>query len=395
MNTIVLVDDELGIAEGIQYLLEKSGMDIKVTGIAGDGCEGMKMILTQTPDIVISDVRMPIMDGLEMIQELMEKKISSRFIMLSGYSEFAYAKQAMRLGVKHYICKPVEIDELYEVIREVCEEINSERITQHKMQHLENVEKEHQRDHMELQIRRLLDGEFDSVLVSEEQKTDATYVKEIDIQRLEHYMMNNNLAGCHQVIHHIFCGLKSIYERGNLTTSALQTQSLNIVLSGLRTIPLMQFQLSEYLGKNILNMEGISKFQSIEQLENWVINTFSSILEVKAQDRTGKNVDVITKIKEYIQDNYTKEISLNDIAGKFYLNPYYLSQLFKKKTGMTYQNYVTRLRIEKAKILLLEGKRVYEVCELVGYSDSTYFSRIFEKLVGYKPSEYRRKELGE
>lgn len=528
MNTIVLVDDELGIAEGIRFLLEKSGMDIHVIGIAGDGREGMKMILEKSPDLVICDVKMPIMDGLEMIQNLQDRNTAARFIMLSGYSEFAYAKQAMKLGVKNYICKPVEIDELYEVVRTVCQEVEQEKLAQHKLLHLEHVAEEYRRDYMELQLRRLLDGEtgaaremevlrnkceqgenrqhrcivweinsekamnqeeyaqlaeelkeslsmysqvdvirysgIQAVLIltgshsmgkeevnqhmiaarqklyqetdwlvsigignacncleglaeSFQEAMDALHNKvvrgigsiifyeelekqdgsriligEEEIQRLESYMANSDFAGCRQVIHQIFRVLR---EKEELTVSALQLQSLNIILSGLRTMPLMQFQLNEYLGKNILSLESIARFRNIEQLENWVVNTVASIIELKKKEKDGKNKDVIARVKEYIQDNFANEISLNEIAGKFYLNPYYLSQLFKKKTGMTYQSYVTQLRVEKAKALLMEGKKVYEVCLLVGYSDNTYFSKVFEKIVGCRPSEYRKKEMEE
>lgn len=101
---------------------------------------------------------------------------------------------------------------------------------------------------------------------------------------------------------------------------------------------------------------------------------------------------MIEQIKEYIRERFDKEISLNEIAAEFYLNPYYLSQLFKKKTGMTYQSYVTSLRIEKAKQLLWEDQyKIYEIAELTGYNDTAYFSKIFEKNTGCRPSEYKKK----
>ncbi|WP_321003135.1 helix-turn-helix domain-containing protein [Eisenbergiella porci] len=524
MFTICLVDDERGIAEGIRFLLEASGQEVEVIGIAGDGREGMKMILEKKPDIVIADVRMPVMDGLAMIEGLNNAGCTSKFVMLSGYSEFEYARQAIRLGVKFYICKPVEEEELYEVIRKICREVEEERRKSRELIHLEHTVEDFRKDRKELQLRRLLDEDLrseetaevlaengfptegmqylcavwesnsevplsqeefaalseglkdflgfyacvevirysgiqavllvaDRKLAEEElsvQMTEARQqlslepdrpvsigigsihchpeeigssfqeavkalqnkvirgigsvicfreleqqegsqflIGEEEIRRLEGYMGSGDMAGCRQVIHQIF---RRIQEQRGLTISALQLQSLNIILSGLRTMPFMQFQLDEYLGKNILSLESISRFQTIEQMENWVINTVSGILELKRKENGNKNKDVIVRIKEYIQEHFSSEISLNEIAGKFYLNPYYLSQLFKKKTGMTYQNYVTMLRMEKAKQLLRQDRKVYEVCEQVGYSDTAYFSRVFEKTVGCKPSEYRRND---
>ena len=88
--------------------------------------------------------------------------------------------------------------------------------------------------------------------------------------------------------------------------------------------------------------------------------------------------------------NYNKKILLNELADRLYLNPSYFSQLFKKKTGMTYQSYLTEYRIERAKKLLEETDlRIYEICELVGYTDSKHFNQLFERSVEMTPGEYR------
>jgi len=224
------------------------------------------------------------------------------------------------------------------------------------------------------------------------QEKDPFPVKEEEILQLENYMKSGDTAGCRQMIHQLFRRLRTTE---GLTVHTLQLQSMNIILSGIRTMPLMQFQLNEYLGKNILSLEGISRFQTLDQLENWVVNTVAGILELKKKEEGVRNKDVIVQIKEYIQEHFASEISLNELAQRFFLNPYYLSQLFKKKTGMTYQNYVTFIRMEKAKQFLWEERKVYEAGQMAGYSDTAYFSRLFERTVGCKPSEYRRLRLEE
>ncbi|WP_320933050.1 helix-turn-helix domain-containing protein [Hungatella effluvii] len=101
--------------------------------------------------------------------------------------------------------------------------------------------------------------------------------------------------------------------------------------------------------------------------------------------------DVIEEAKEYMNRNFTREISLNDISERFFINPYYFSQLFKKKTGETYQSYLTSLRISRAKKLLEETDlKIYEVCSMVGYSDTNHFNKVFERIAGIKPSEYKK-----
>ncbi len=198
-----------------------------------------------------------------------------------------------------------------------------------------------------------------------------------------------------------FCiAVKGIFQRvlseNNLSLSELQKLSLNIVLLGLHNIPTAQLQLNEYFGKNLFTLKSIEKFKTIEQLENWIMNMVSSMNEVMLKDIVPKKKDVIVDAKEYIRKNYDQNITLNDISKQFYINPYYFSQLFKKKTGVTYQKYLTDYRVDRAKKLLAETElRIYEVCRLVGYSDVNHFNQVFERAEGMKPSEYRQQHLQE
>ena len=100
--------------------------------------------------------------------------------------------------------------------------------------------------------------------------------------------------------------------------------------------------------------------------------------------------DVVTKAKEYIDANYAQDLSLEGISRQTDISPYYFSKLFKNKTGVTFIDYLTNLRIEKAKELLADpGRSMKEICSEVGYSDPNYFSRIFKKTTGMTPTEYK------
>lgn len=102
--------------------------------------------------------------------------------------------------------------------------------------------------------------------------------------------------------------------------------------------------------------------------------------------------DIISEAKAYIQSHYASEVTLAALSEHLYINPFYLSRLFKKRTGESYLNYITKVRIEEAKKLLITtDKKVYEVAKMVGYDTTKYFSKIFEKWVGCKPSDYKNK----
>lgn len=129
----------------------------------------------------------------------------------------------------------------------------------------------------------------------------------------------------------------------------------------------------------------------MEQLKHWIINVLQGMNELMLKQSMPEKRDVIEESKEYIARHFEQDITLNDISERFFINPYYFSQLFKKRTGVTYQKYLTGIRIARAKKLLEETDlKLFEISEMVGYSDVNYFRRVFEKYEGVKPNEYRK-----
>ncbi len=172
----------------------------------------------------------------------------------------------------------------------------------------------------------------------------------------------------------------------------LQILWLNLLLTGLRKMPFMQFQINEYLGRNIFSLDSIAQFQTIRQLRNWIVNCLNGINELMLKENVPEKRNLVEDVKKYIHHNFNREISLNDISEKFFINPYYFSQLFKKKTGMNYQAYVTQVRINRAKKLLEETElNLGEICAMVGYTDSNHFNRMFERQEGMSPAEYKKR----
>ena len=215
---ILLADDERGIAEGLSILLMQMGQPWEIVGIAEDGEEAIRMVHHLDPDLVITDVRMPVMDGLEMIRRLTEEGARCRFIILSGYADFAYAQQAI------------------------------------------------------LSLFAEKDG------------------------------------------------------------------------------------------------------------------------DARSDPAPGPKQDTFDRLLEYVREHFNEDMTQQELSERFFLNPVYISQLFRKRTGMTYQNYLTRLRIDRARRYLEETDlMVYEISERVGYSDTAYFSRVFEKTTGIRPTDYRKK----
>ena len=240
---VLLVDDEIMIREGFKRLFDWEAHGCEVVGEAADGMEALGQIDALLPDIVIVDINIPVMNGLKVIEVSRVKHPEIAYVIVSGYDDFAYCRQALRLQITDYILKPVNYEEFGSCI-----------------------------DNLKI----------------------------------------------------------SMYE-------------------------------------NKANTQADSE---------------------KQEER------VISSITRYMQEHLSEEISLSVLAEEFHLNPQYISQLFKNEIGVGFLAYLTNIRIEKAKKLLLStALSVTEISLLAGYSDYRVFTKVFKKTEGITPSQFRREFL--
>lgn len=142
------------------------------------------------------------------------------------------------------------------------------------------------------------------------------------------------------------------------------------------------------LRKDYLNI--LEEKNANEEIRAWFIEKISEACRNVVTKKKEHTNDCITKAKSFISQNYKKDISLDDVSRELEISPYYFSKLFKEVTGENFIEYLTNIRIEKAKMLLEEGAQsIKEICVTVGYSDPNYFSRIFKKSVGVTPTEFK------
>lgn len=129
-----------------------------------------------------------------------------------------------------------------------------------------------------------------------------------------------------------------------------------------------------------------------EELRRWFLNKTRDICENISTSREKEYENVVSRVRGYIDENYAKDISLDDVSRMVDISPYYFSKLFKQEVGENFIEYVTRTRIKNARRFLEDSRySIKEVCVMSGYSDPNYFSRIFKKYEGMTPSEYRER----
>ena len=172
MQKLIIADDERVIRETIYNLIDWESLDIEVIGLCKDGIEAYNMILDEAPDIVMTDIRMPGLSGLELVKRIAQTDQQLQFIILSGYEEFEYAREAMKYGVKHYLLKPCSELKLIESIKQAGEDCRKARL---------QIEKQRQQNemlhiiHQDALYHLIIDG----ISVMEESKVDfQNYMKE-------------------------------------------------------------------------------------------------------------------------------------------------------------------------------------------------------------------------
>ncbi len=368
--SVLLIDNEPLIIEGMRILVKTYLANAGDIYVAYSGEDGVTAALEHMPDVIITDIRMSDMDGLAMIRVLKEQGCRSRFIIMSGYEEFDYAKQAIALGVDEFLTKPIEEDELThawnKTIGIIQEDGGSSFI--HELQGDVMLAMSEYRDTLEKGS-------------GVQHRNDI--ISSGEVGELELAIDLSDITCCKKVIERIF---QRIIEK-DIPLEDSKLIAVKIAMHGMRKVSHVELESNQF----ILKLNTLDRLRNLNQLKTWVMDMFDKLIRSKIEI-SKRNIDVITAVKEYIMINYSKDISLNDISDHFFINPTYFSGLFKKKTGMTYMNYLTMVRVHKAKKLLDETEmKIYEICEAVGYSDVNHLNRMFEREYGMKPFEYRKK----
>jgi two-component system, response regulator YesN len=130
MHTVLIVDDEPWVAYGIKQLVEWESFGYTVIGEAHNGLSALEIIMEKKPDVVLSDIRMPGLDGIKLLEHIRLHDLPSKVILISGYSEFEYAQQALRLGAFDYLLKQVDKNKLTDTLARLKKELEEEQKAQ-------------------------------------------------------------------------------------------------------------------------------------------------------------------------------------------------------------------------------------------------------------------------
>ena len=484
MYKIIIVDDEKYIRKSIMNRVDWQRLGLTVAAEAGNGIEALELLKNIRPEIILVDIRMPRMDGLEFIAEAKKILPSSSYVVMSAYHDFAYAKKAIQLGVEDYILKPVEEEELSSVISAIVHRFNEIHLTRRLIRGSDNLNAHWFLAGREITAVALYlkdDWELDDYLAGVAKREWETLIPDGDLYYLNEYSRSNcyvflltgnqlDMKDVQILLERVWNTLdnregavahspvyihdkaddavrncidllkrKMFYPERKILLPKLMSrqgaererqedtnlndlyhyrsgqdgvklearlrQAVDAAIQECNSIKYMEHFISEfelllrYIIKEQHNMMDVDiifhEFRSKDYLLAYetVENLKESLNQAAKQiiNSLGcQDSDIIFVIKSYIQEHFADNLNSADIAKKFFLNSSYFSTLFKEKAGMNFTAYVEGIRMEKAKEQLVwTSKQITDVALDVGYSDSSYFSKVFKRYFGMTPRQYR------
>ncbi|WP_072338261.1 MULTISPECIES: response regulator [unclassified Paenibacillus] len=386
---ILIVDDEAVIREGIQRTLQNRFPEHRVH-LAGNAEQAIALLREHRIHIVLTDILMPGMSGLELMNVSRHRHPQLKWVVISAHSEFAYAQEAVRLGAKDYLLKPIGKDALTEMIRTLSGDIEKDLALTEEAELLARSRKYLQEAVFQRFAAGLDTGRIDmSMMVEQHPHFHLIMVKmESDRPvRLENFIIENVLA---ELIERSGRGFVTVHDsRSLLGLVTLEAEgALPELLTELRS------HLIKYLRVpfQIMHTERIDCFEAVpEEVQRMRQASTTQVYE----HYTSGGDRAVEVAQQYMRTHYQADLSLEKIAALVYLNPVYFSQLFKQKTGQGFKEYVIQLRLEQAKLLLANPKlKLADIAERIGYQDVRHFTQVFRKRYGVTPSEFRQEAEG-
>lgn len=437
---ILVADDEPIEREAVRVLVQRHLPGAEVVGEAGTGLQAIELAESLRPDVILMDVEMPGMSGLEALEEIRERCPGIRCLVVSAFDYFRFAREALRLGAVDYLLKPVKRDQMVEVLERLGREIAQERQRrQDDLQHREHLR----------QIRPLAEAELAGLLVRGEVSSRTQSLMQFLGLRLEaglcmvvglneqsfgpeialpdrslkagdayHYLRSLAHTLCTCLVSNWTEDQANVLIEMDMPIDEYRTRlwssdfarrlrdrvkdqtgvRLRIGIGQPCTSPaLLVRSFQEALAA--LRFEGasdkVNHFGDLQAQEELGSTDVGAFVGPSSRWRTTSAVMRAVEIgKQFVREHFAEDLSLERVAQVVALTPYYYSKVFSRVTGETLMDYVTGVRVDEAKRLLADPAiSIKEACFMVGYNDPNYFSRVFKKATSQTPTEFRARSV--
>ncbi len=394
MYSLIIVDDEAITQMAISGFVQRSNLGFSVNGIFSNGMDALNYIRTHPVNVVITDIRMPKMDGLELSRQIYESCPGITVIIISGYGEFEYARKAISYGVANYLLKPLDFEELTRTLRHTSEKLDAL-----------DMETSIEEENVQLFFIDLMDGVITDQSTLDQRyselpfgRTPADYNGCIFTMTLSKEDLHTWKYGREKLAVALTNALRISYQ---------DCQIYHLFRSGLKyyfvlfsdrekKLPEPDGQWINNILYHMLHFTCQICIQSVFHGFYNLLNPDTPVTEtaLKIQPPVIPDNDIIIhKAMSYIQQHYNEDLTREDVADAVFLSSAYFSRFFKQKTGLSFIDYLTTVRMQKAIELLGTHMKVGEIANRVGYLSRNRFFINFRQYSGYTPSEYRKQIL--
>ena len=360
MYQILLADDEKMALLSSERTLPFADYHMRAAACVSDSYEALRLLETGCFDAAFLDIRMPGLSGLEIIRSCIEKPLCPAFVVLSGYSDFAYMKQAIQLGAFDYCLKPLQSTEAAALLARLEPQLYQNRL-----------------QNGPLLLARLSDPETQEETLARCGLAGTGGPLTVAAAAL---------PSCRDLLSLPDSSFFPLFleEQKALLLSAANPSAVSEELDRLLAIPGCRLAVGNFdpasgrLGR------------LIEQLQTDLLLTSEETPLI--QTVAAAPNDAFQRLLEEVRQEYTKDLSLQVLAKKYSLSYSYCSELFKTATGFTFSKYLTQLRMNAAASLLLTTSRpVADISYEVGYHNYPHFAGMFKSFFGLTPTEFRQK----
>ena len=423
MIKLLIADDEPLVCVGLRSMLRWEDYGVEIAGTARNGQQALELIESLRPELVITDIKMPLKTGLELAEECYRKygRIPL-FIILTSFEEFEFVRRALAFQAVDYVVKlELTPESLAASIRKalgMLEQIRGAAVPAAGKSQLQGLREKfflmlinsvfENREECYAQMEDLgleFSGSALAALASEieppenrqagDEKLHGLYASAVRMvqEKLEKIfrVFIAVLDARHFVA--IFClpPADSARAREMLEAELRKTIGMAHSYFNVRLRMALGFPVDDPFNLDESYLAARQIFRETRAEEPLIFFERGSFMEARNYMQ-----QVVAKVQDYIRRNLDKRLSLHDVAAIFNYSPNYLSQLFAKYAGEGFVEYITAERIRAAKEMLKKGAGpVYEIAEKLGYESAFYFSKVFKKVEGVSPREFlRRLEQG-
>lgn len=391
MYRLIIVDDEYLFRKKLIGMIDWAFYGFEVAGVFGSGQKAIDFLKDNNVDIIISDIRMNRVSGLDIVKYVHDNLPYIKVILISGYQDFEYAKAAINYGVSDYLTKPVGKESVIKTLEKIKNELEKERnrffsylaVRQAFIDLMHNGETQiSQQNLLSAGIQIQFDNTKYMLCVAE-------------IQNFEEYISTYPYGkeGLYNTICYIITR-----EYNGIYFSVLNVKENSIIIAAIKDNTeqeLFEKEAGKALERAIGELSNILKINMSEKRTEFSksASEFGGIyfeMVKNEKDEKEHSESAVEKAIKYMNENYQKDICQDDIASYVGLSVYHFSRIFKSATNEKFIDYLTKLRMENACRLLVSGdEKISEIGKMVGYINYSTFHRVFKAYTGYAPGEYR------